>query len=84
VTNWEGVVSFLEPLVHDHIFVTLAKTMGWYVLCGNEDFAITTITLDLWMFNIGFDIFALVVNFRLTNNGYVATLLLSCLKLQTL
>jgi len=70
--------------VHEHIFVTLAKTMGWYVLCVNVDFAITTITLDLCLFNIGFDIFALVVNFRLTNNGYVVTFLLSCMKLQTL
>jgi len=75
---------FLKPLMHEHIFVILTKTMGWYVLCGNVNFAITTNTLDLWMINIGFDVFALVVNFRLTNNGYVVTLLLSCLKLQTL
>jgi hypothetical protein len=70
--------------MHEHIFVTLTKTMGWYVLCGDVDFAITTSTLDLWMINIGFDVFALVVNFRLTNNGCVVTLLLSCLTLQTL
>lgn len=38
--------------------------MKRYVLPPFGDYAITTITFDLWMFKTGFDTFALLVNFN--------------------
>ena len=52
-----------KALVHEHIHALLAKTMERYVLPEIASCATASITFDLWMSRVGFDTFALVVNF---------------------
>jgi len=49
--------------VKDHILPLLAKTMDHYVFPILAQCDTTTVTFHLWMLRMGFDTFALVVNF---------------------
>jgi len=52
-----------KALVYEHIPTLFAKTMEWYVLPVIASCTTASITFDLWMSRVGFDTFALVVNF---------------------
>ncbi len=65
VMRQNGKVRFpiQKQLVKDHIPLMLAKTMDRYVLPTLAQCDIATVTFKLWMLQMGFDTFALVVNF---------------------
>jgi hypothetical protein len=52
-----------KQLVKDHILFMLAKTMDRYVFPTLAQCDTAIVTFDLWMSQMSFDIFALVVNF---------------------
>ncbi len=60
-----GKVCFLiqKQLVKDHIPLMFIKTMDHYVLPTLAQCDITIVTFNLWMLRMGFDTFAIVVNF---------------------
>jgi hypothetical protein len=52
-----------KQLVHEHFHALLCKTMEVYMFPTIGQCAIVTTTFDLWMSRLGYDTFALVINF---------------------
>jgi hypothetical protein len=52
-----------KKLVHEHLRALLHKTMEIYMFPAIGQCATMTTTFDLWMSRLGYDTFALVINF---------------------
>jgi hypothetical protein len=52
-----------KQLVLEHLLILLQKIMVTYVFLATTQCATMTTTYDLWMLKLGYDTFALVINF---------------------